>query len=675
MRLARGVRIAGRLGVGLGAEPRTMLLLAVALGAAASGAFARAANAESLEAAARSPRWLRLLHIKHAFPFGAERSEAEPGAFFLSPTGRADPLAELAATRAAFRAGAKAGRFGVDARCAFPARLRFVREVLGDRVADAACPELEAYLERMGGDALSVVFSSAYPNSPPSMFGHTLLRVSQRGREALLDFGVNYAAAAGTDENAIAFAILGLTGGYAGQFGVVPYYLKVNEYNHAESRDLWEYELALSRDEIRTVLLHLWELDQNAVFRYYFFDENCSYRILTLLEAARPDWDLSRFAVAVFPAETIKRLTETPGAVREVRYRPSLRTQMLTRFAGLSGLERARAMELIAGRASPTLESPTLEAALSYFQFRRLKGDGKLPERERAAYARLLSERARRGAGGAGAEGADPVEGSNRASVGVPSAAQNEGAAALPSTRPDLGHGAYLAAISGGAARATGAERTRAYGALRFKTAYHDLLDADAGYIVYSQIDFPELELRFAPEPGEGESALWIERLGLVNVTSLFPITALERQLSWHLDISYRVAKDLACASCHAVGIEAGAGAASEILAGRALVYALVVARFEAGTSLANGVRGLPEVRVAALATLAPRLKASLEGSATWDVAQSARPSHFFGLRAASAWTLAREWQLRARAEAVLPADRQNRDAYRELGLGVERHF
>ncbi len=199
----------------------------------------------------RSEQWLRLLHYKSRFPFGNLRSEAEPGSFFFSPDGRRDPYAELKANVAAFENSQNEGQRGSSLQCSFPARYHFLKTHLNWQWVDDKCPELDAFLKKVGGDQLSIVFSSAYPNSPPSMFGHTMLRVHSRERAELLDYGINYSASASADENALAFAVFGLTGGYFGKFGVVPYYMKVNEYNHAESRDLWEYDLSLTPSEIQ----------------------------------------------------------------------------------------------------------------------------------------------------------------------------------------------------------------------------------------------------------------------------------------------------------------------------------------------------------------------------------------------------------------------------------------
>ena len=74
-------------------------------------------------------------------------------------------------------------------------------------------------------------------NNPSSMFGHTLLRIDQKGQTEqtrLLAYAINYAANV-TTENGLAYAALGVSGGFQGFFSIMPYYLKVKEYRDRKS--------------------------------------------------------------------------------------------------------------------------------------------------------------------------------------------------------------------------------------------------------------------------------------------------------------------------------------------------------------------------------------------------------------------------------------------------------
>jgi hypothetical protein len=115
------------------------------------------------------------------------------------------------------------------------------------------------------------------------------------------------------------YPVRGIFGGYRGQFSTVPYYLKVQEYRDIENRDIWEYRLNFNEQQIRRLLMHAWELG-HASFDYFFFKENCSYHLLSLLEYADPSLHLTeRFRFWTVPADTVRVLAAEPGLVRDDR--------------------------------------------------------------------------------------------------------------------------------------------------------------------------------------------------------------------------------------------------------------------------------------------------------------------------------------------------------------------
>ena len=72
--------------------------------------------------------------------------------------------------------------------------------------------------------------------------------------------------------------------------------------------------------------MHAWEMG-NAYFDYFFFKENCSYHILSLLEYANPDLHLrEQFHFWTIPADTVRIIVAQPGLVGATTYRPSRST-------------------------------------------------------------------------------------------------------------------------------------------------------------------------------------------------------------------------------------------------------------------------------------------------------------------------------------------------------------
>jgi hypothetical protein len=214
-------------------------------------------------------------------------SEIDDASFFLSSEGKSNASSELNATielllnETVFDDNATA--------CRFPARKAWLQEQLKiDAFVKTECKAFSTLVKKVDPKSATLVFPSAHINSPASMFGHTFLRIDSSYDSKLLSHAINYAATADQgSENGVVFAIKGLFGGYSGAYSLLPYYEKLKEYRDTEQRDIWEYELNLSEAEVKRMLLHIWELG-NSFSWYYFFDENCSYNMLWLIEVARP---------------------------------------------------------------------------------------------------------------------------------------------------------------------------------------------------------------------------------------------------------------------------------------------------------------------------------------------------------------------------------------------------
>ncbi|MDO9080800.1 MAG: DUF4105 domain-containing protein, partial [Desulfuromonadales bacterium] len=205
--------------------------------------------------------------------------------FFLAPQGKTDPQAELNASLEALLFPVKID--DEHFRCRFPARTEWLISVLDLNelaLPQPHCRKLNETLTSVDPRSVVLVFPAAHNNGPASMFGHTLLRVGSSYKSPLLSAAVNYAAN-DTDSNGLLYAFKGIFGFYPGYFALLPYYEKLNDYSGVEHRDIWEYTLNLNPEESRRLMLHTWEL-QSISSDYYFFDENCSFMLLFLLEAA-----------------------------------------------------------------------------------------------------------------------------------------------------------------------------------------------------------------------------------------------------------------------------------------------------------------------------------------------------------------------------------------------------
>lgn len=458
--------------------------------------------AAELETMARAARWQALLHINPGATLrdiGA--SYVDDADFFLVENGKRDPAAELQATVAAL-APANSG-----ARCRFPARYRFVAEHLGwdTRNGLAHCTDYLAWRAQMPIGRLVLVFPAAYLNSPSSMFGHTLLRLdaSDNPDDVWLSRAINFGAQAGAADNSLFYIWRGLAGGYPGRFSVTAYAEKIRDYAFLENRDMWEYALALDPDAIDWVVRHLWEL-RDVNFDYFFFDENCSFRLLELIQVGRPATPLMKqLRLAELPVNTIRALDEA-GLIVERRYRASKARELETLSATLEAEERELARAL---RNDPALaETQTFKALVPARRHRIAQ----------VAYQALrLAHR----------EGArDP--GIARNSFKLLRVIQRNPApppAPVPAPpAPENGHGTQMASV--GAGRHAGA----AFVSLGYRLTYHDLFDPVAGFLPGAAIEGLDLELRL-----DERAEVSLETLDLVHIRSLAPRGDFVKPISW----------------------------------------------------------------------------------------------------------------------------------------------
>lgn len=340
--------------------------------------LARALARLEHEAIEHDPSWIALLHYRG----GADAyiSQASQRQFFLSPNGPRSPRAELMASIHALHRPDTQQQFA----CRFPARFEWLISRLQIQDASARlehCPELAAWLAPFSGSHASIVFASSFLESPSSTFGHTFLKLTQDPAQELLSPTINYAARTDQRSGDIDFIVRGLAGGFPGAVDVLPFYRRLRTYTQIEGRDLHEFSLALTSEEIRRLLLHTWEI-KDGVFNYYFLDENCAYRTLALLDVARPQAQLlDRFGAVTVPIDTIRALRHA-GMLGEHRVWGSApkRIRAFEAQLGEAQVEQARRMAM--GRDHDTFLTPAPAAPLQLaFEYGALLIERDLGER------------------------------------------------------------------------------------------------------------------------------------------------------------------------------------------------------------------------------------------------------------------------------------------------------
>ncbi len=494
------------------ARPARPLALCAAL-VVAGAVWARAAagpldcsrlvEAAAARGLAEDPYWRTLLHVRRGWFH--ERSLMDDPSFFLAEDGALDPWAEMEAELRAL-CQPPTPEPGQAPWCRFPARYAWLADRLGfdpARISPEGCPDLAEALDRLDPGGASLVFPAAHGGSPASMFGHTLVRIDPAGRSPLLAHAVNFAARTDPDDPAVVYALKGLTGLYPGYYTLQPYYEKVLQYADSEQRDVWIYRLNLTPDEARRLALHAWEL-KDRYARYYYLDENCSYQILFLLEAARPGVRLTdRYPAWVTPLDTVEDVL-AEGLVERVEYEPSMVRRLNALARSLERRDVARVQALAGGRAAPAeLRGPAarravvLDAAAARLRIGFVRGDLD-SEVYRARYLGLLAARSR-----IGTAPQDP-----------------------PIPRPPAPHEGHASArVRAGAGGPAG----RPGMLLGLRPSYHGLEDPVAGYEPGSEIAFLDTELRVGTDRGGPV----LDRFDLVRIVSLNPWSAFFRPWSW----------------------------------------------------------------------------------------------------------------------------------------------
>ena len=477
---------------------------------------------------ADNPVWRALGHYEPNWMRGGVHSEvASPWFFLAGDAGRTDPAAELAATIAGLFDKTPIGPREKPVYCLFVARRKFLTAHLDIDTRSLPvhqCKTYERWRAMVSPREASLIFPTAFPNSPSSMFGHTLLRIDSNRRKnatELLSYAVNFAAAAPDGERGLGFVWKGLTGGYPGVFGLFPYYEKVKQYAWIENRDVWSYALHLSDPELDRMVDHIWEMD-SVRFDYYFLNKNCSYQLLSLIDVARPSLRLTeQYDWYAIPSDTIRSLADVPGLLGPATYRPSMEAMLRSETDQLDAAEQRLAREIAHHERAPDApavtaltdrrEAAVLEVAYDALHYQtateEIEPEGDMDTPAARAYANeILARRAALG----GTSPFAPV--------------------AAPERSPDSGHRSLRVNAS-----TVYADDNLTLG-FRLRPAYHDLLDNPGGYTHGQAIDFADLGVGLDPDDGD----LAITDFTLLSITSLSPRDDWFQPLSFTMETGAR---------------------------------------------------------------------------------------------------------------------------------------
>ena len=521
----------------------------------------------------KNPQWLNLVHYKKNI-FSGHTSQADWQKFFLSDDGRNSPENELKATILSMLKEHSTGDLNDHAQCMFPARKLFLEKFLGDKIfKKVKCAKFEEFKKRVSPKGVSLVFSSYHLDSAASTYGHTLLRFIKTDdgeqEDELLDYATNYSANV-TTSNALLYAIMGMAGGFRGEFATMPYFYKIREYNDYESRDIWDYRLNLNPFELKMLVAHIWEMGA-AFFNYYYLTENCAYHVLGPLDVVNPSWKLQeRTPYFVIPVDTLRVVANTPGLLKKVTFRPSIRKKYLERVKSLTDNEYDSFKKIILQKnpsllsSSPSTKNMSkrqkakiLDTAIDYIDLVYAK-DVLLEKTEASKLKRdFLLKRS---------------ETSIRAKEIIIVPKKDE--------IPHLSHPSRKFSFGGGYNK-----RAKRFYSINYRFALNNFLDPYMGHHRFASLEMANLKFRYYDKVPYRDSSLFeIDEITIMKVISLNPVEAMLSNISWKAHMGYRSQKDYFCNNCKTPFLDAGGGYAIET--GKIISYLFGHAKMEVAKKL-----------------------------------------------------------------------------------------
>ncbi|MEJ2763820.1 DUF4105 domain-containing protein [Photobacterium sp. MCCC 1A19761] len=487
---------------------------------------------------AQHPTWLKLGHYEKSTFSSVLASEVTSEHFFLAPTGKTSPADELSATIAAMLH--KETQPNVSAQCRFPARKHWLSQMLpgfAQALPTVACPEYAAHAAEHRANSLSLLFASGYLGNPASMYGHLLVKLNNDDKTQLLENTLNYGAMVPPEDNKLKYITWGIFGGYQAQYSSEPFHRHSQIYNENELRDLWEYQLDLTQEEVDFILAHHWEI-HDKTFTYYFFKQNCAYHIAKLLELAVDGSLLNTRKPWVMPSDVVAGVAgvnRDQTLAKAIRKHQSRQEAFYQKFHRLNHREQAvaealaqdiEALNQSAFHNQSTLsQQRIIETLFDYYSFLEVSLDGLDPE-QHDAKRKLLAKRF--------TLPATPVDW--KAPAGTPPhEAQFPSFIQLaPTYNSRLGEGVEL----------------------RYRANYYDLLALDAGRLPFSELSMFDLSLLYRDD--QWRLKHWdLFRIQNLNVSS----TGLPHDggNSWTLRVGVANV-DFACDDCLVAGISGSLG-------------------------------------------------------------------------------------------------------------------
>ncbi|MCW9047178.1 MAG: DUF4105 domain-containing protein [Gammaproteobacteria bacterium] len=446
--------------------------------------------------------WLNLLHFKSTF-FGGLRSQVDDSEFFLADNGSFNAQAELEADLRGFFSKKRKPH----PRCLFPARLHWLNSHLNfsGQLPELECEKYNNWKQKLAAQQVTLLFPSMYLENPASMFGHTFIRFDRPDKNHLLSYTLSYAASYDESDHLLVYSWKGISGGYPGTFFLQAYFETLQEYSDIEQRDIWEYKLNLNKQEIEQLVRHLWEV-KGVHFDYFFFRENCSFRLLSLLDVARENINMSIHSHPLYavPVDTVRDI-EKAGLITAKNYRPAAHNKISQMLGQVDELEKQAVSAL--SRNEISIDSISKEftedeqAKIYQITDAILNQNKNKAKDQQSLQLKVLSARSH--------------------------LAVDKHEFYFAETPPEISHQSARWLLSSGSYRLDENKSQRFY-EVGIRPVFHDLLDVNKGFINGASINVLDTQLRWYKE----QQKLKLEKLDIFSLKSIVAVNSWSRPLS-----------------------------------------------------------------------------------------------------------------------------------------------
>ncbi len=487
---------------------------------------------DQLKRMSASQTWLKLLHLeKKLTRFNNYESAIQESGFFLAKNGHQDPHQELLATVDAMAAPVAAENTHV--RCLFPARVRWIESTLGlssNFDLKQHCPQYSTWRFEKRATSISVILATGYLGNPASYYGHTFVKFNSDGANKtkdLMNMTMNYGAINTKTDHPVMYIVKSVLGGYDAAFSKINFYHHEQVYTENENRDLWDFQLNLTQTEVDFIVDHAWEILEKK-YTYYFFRENCAFRMVELLEIL-PSIDVtSKHQLFTIPQALMQNLAKIerngqPLIVKRTFY-PSRQTRFYDKYKQLTSSEQASFKALLSRNIDTNLPSyqtqsissqqKIIDTVIDYYSFVEEDKTKQSPSKH-PNYLKALAERFK-----------------------LP---PSEGISNLAKPSPDQGRASSLVQL--------GLAHSEAFGgatSLRVRPAYYDALDSDTTHVRNSALVMGDTQ--FFIKNGQVK----LQKIDLIAIESANPgLTGLkgDKSVAWKVKLGAEQYQ-LGCMSC-----------------------------------------------------------------------------------------------------------------------------